>query len=312
MATDNRAYGTLMRPPLAYKPEPGQQIVAYVRSGGPRDGDTQYIYGAPLYNSLNDALILARPGLGDVVVVMPGHEEEVSTADAMDNLAAGTQIIGLGSGSSRPKFTWTATAATWLLDQAGVTIDNCVLLMAGDPDSTTALTVTAPMTVSAEGCALRNCRIQSAVDADQRATIAITTTAAADDFEITNCDVHGDGDGTGVTTILRMVGADRLRMRGTTVDGATSSTTVGVMQFLTTASTKVKAEDCLFVNRVALSVHAVTGMAGTTGFFKDCGFGILDNATLAGLAGTHGFQMFGCKTANLAGENGADSTPVSI
>lgn len=311
MATDSRAFGNYMFPHVAWEPPPGAQIVAYVRSGGWLPSDTG-IESSMLVSDLNTALKYCRSGSNDIVVVLPGHTENISSADAMSNLVAGTQIIGIGDGQSRPQFTWSAAAATFLLDVANVTITNCIFYMAGDPTGSTAITVAAPMTVSAAGCSLRGCKIQTSVDADQLSTIAITTTAAADDFTISDCDIYGLGDGTGVTTVIRAVGADRLRIHNTNIDAYTSSTTVGVLQFLTTASINVRVTESTFTNRKASSVHAVTGMAGTLGVFKSCGFGILDNATLAGLAGTHGFQMFNCHTANLAGENGAASTPVSV
>jgi hypothetical protein len=64
----------------------------------------------------------------------------------------------------------------------------------------------------------------------------------------------------------------------------------------------------------AASIHVVTQMAGILGLVSDCAFGILDGATLAGWvpAGAgDGPMFFRCYTANLAGESGALTTPVS-
>lgn len=309
MATDYRSYGTTFGPGKSVSPEPGQRIAAYVRSGGVQDHDPQDI-AANLVTTLNAGLIRCRASMNDIVVVLPGHAENISSADQMSNLVAGTYIVGLGEGNLRPTFTWSAASATFLLDVANVTLDNLVLKMAGDGGGT-ALTVAAPMTVSAAGCTIRNCRIETSVDANELSTIAITTTAAADDFTVENCFIHGAGDGTGVTTAIRLVGADRFRMKDCVVDAATSSTTVGVLQFLTTASTQVYVEGCTFINRKASSVHAATGMAGATGTFKDCAFGILDNLTLAGFETEGSLMFFNCGTVNLAGEASAAKTPVS-
>ena len=286
---------------------PGGNVVSYV--GSVVDGMPEAIR-ARLYGTLNQALAQCRSGEQDIVVVLPGHTENFSAADSLSNLVAGTQIIGMGYGNNRPTFTWTAAASTVLINVANVTIDNCVLLMAGDGGGT-ALTVAAPMTVSAAGFSLLNCRIQTSVDADELSTIAITTTAAADDMTIHNCRIHGEGDGTGVTTAIRLVGADRFTMTDSYVDAYTSSTTVGVLQMLTTASTQVFIKGCFFANRKASSVHACTGMAGATGVVADCGFHILDNATLAGWETEGSLAFFGCTTVNAAGEGGAAKTPVS-
>lgn len=308
MTTDYRAYGTLMHPALAYKPEPGQQIVAYVRSGGVSDGDTQDV-AAKLYTTLNGALSLCRSGMGDVVVVLPGHDEDISSADQMSNLKAGTTIVGLGFGRLRPRFTWTAATATWLLDVDNVTLVNLDLEMAGDGSGT--LAVAAPMTVTGKGCSLIGCRIRNERAATERATIAITLNGA-EYFSMYDCYVYGEGTGANVTTAMRITDSDKCVFSRCYFDGQTSSNTVGIVQFLTTASEKVHMSKSFFANRKSGSVHAVTGMAGITGCAENCYFLILDNATAAGFETEGNFSFFDCKTANAVGEQGIEKTPVSV
>lgn len=285
---------------------PGGNVVAYV--GSVVDGLPQSIK-ARMYSSMNDALAQCRSGEGDIVVVLPGYTGNVDSADDWSNLVAGTQIIGMGTGNNRPTFTWSVAAASVLINVANVTLSGCILLMAG-PAGTTAITVAAPMTVSAAGFQLRGCRIQTEIDADQGTTIALTTTADADDMVIDGCHFHGDGDGTLTTTLIRLVGADRFRMTNTRVMGRTS-TTVGVVQMLTTASTDVWIENCVFQNLIALSDTAFTGMAGALGVIKDCGFLILDTATTAGWDTPGGLQGIGNQCSNTAADGGAAQTPVS-
>lgn len=323
MGTANRAYGTQMNGPLpfhglaaGYRDEYGTRVPAggvlqaYVHSGGKVDGMPEDI-ARLLYTDINSALALCRSGVSDTIVVLPGHTENVDAADDWSNLVAGVNIIGMGVGNNRPTFTWTAAASTVLLDVANVRISNMVFECAGDPTSSTALSVTAPITVSAAGCVIDGCRIRCSVDADQQADITITTTAAADDFTIDNCKIHGEGDGTAVDTLIRLVGADRFTMTNCSVHGFTSSTTVGVLQMLTTASTDVFIHNCSFTNLKAASVHAATGMAASTGVVSDCNFGILDNATLPGWETEGNLQFFRCETVNLAGEKSVPATPLS-
>ena len=288
---------------------PGSRLAAYVRSSGVQDGDLPEV-AENLVTTLNGALIRCRSARNDVVVVLPGHAENVSTADQMSNLVAGTQIVGIGFGANRPTFTWSAATATFLFDVANVRLLNCILEMAGDPASSTALSVAAPITVSAAGCAIEDCLIRVGVDADQLATIGITTTAAGDDLSLRRCHVFG-ATTSEVTTAIRLVGADRLVIEDCVVQCATSSTTVGSVQFVTTASTQIAVRRSTFINRKAASVHAVTGMAACTGVFDNCNFGILDNATLAGLVTPGDLMGFRCRTVNLAGEEGAEATTQS-
>lgn len=303
----NLAAGLLT--PLGLLLPPGGRVVAYVRSTGPQSGDSGEIKRR-VVTTLNKALSYCRSGMGDIVIVLPGHTENISTADAMSNLVAGTRIIGVGRGSAMPKLTWTAAAATFLLDVADVELSGFRLEMAGDPSGTTALSVAAPITVSAQGCAIRNCIIRTSVDADQLATIPITTTAAADEFTMENVHMFGATAGES-TTGVRLVGADRFVMRNCRIQMATSSTTVGVVQCITTASTDILVENCTFQNRKAASVHAFTGLAAVSGVVRDCDFGILDNATLAGLVTPGDLQGFRNKTCNLAGEQGGETATVS-
>ncbi|MEY4931753.1 MAG: hypothetical protein RLZZ403_73 [Pseudomonadota bacterium] len=287
---------------------PGGRIAALVRATSV-NGD-EVFKGRQIFSTLNAGLAQCRSGQPDVVLVLSGHTENISTADQMSNLVAGTRIIGLGNGTARPTFTWSASTATFLFDVANVSITNCNLEMAGDPTSTTALTVTAPIIVSAAGCGIFGCRIRTSVDGNQLATIPIKTTAAGTDLSLVGCHIHGDTAGE-CTTFVRLVGADRFLMDSCVLQGATSSTTVGVLQFLTTASDAVIIRRSTFINRKASSIHAVTGMTAATGVIEDCNFGILDDATLAGL-GTPGSLMgFRNHTVNLAGEQGVPSTPLS-
>lgn len=278
-------------------------------------GQTGEAIASRSFLTVNAALANCITGRGDYIYVLPGYTETISAADAWSNLGTKTAvtIVGLGRGTNRPTFTYSAAAATILMDAANFRIQNCIFYMAGDTGSSTALTVAAPITVSAAGCALEDNYINFGVDADQLVTIGITTTAAADNFEFKRNKCYG-ATAAECTSFLYLVGADQCEVYDNTIIGGTSSTTVGVVRFITTASVGIDFRRNTFTNLKAASIHAVTQMAGVLGQVSDCGFGILDNATLAGWvpAGAgDGPQFFRCYTANLAGENGALTTPVS-
>lgn len=255
---------------------PGGEIRAYVSATVPTDGWPLDLESKRV-PTLNAGLARCRSGRGDVVLVMPGHTENISSADQMSSLVAGTRIIGLGYGTLRPAFTWTAAAATFLLDVANASIENCRLFLAGPHAAGTALTVAAPITVSAAGCAIRDCQIFVGFDADQIVTIGITTTADADDFTFANNDVLGE-TAAECTTAIQFVGADRLKFIGNTVRCATSAVSVGVVRFLTTASTNIQMYDNVLEHKKAASETALTGMAGITGQIDYLHLCVLANA----------------------------------
>lgn len=300
--------GAGIRTPYGYVLPPGGNVVAYVNSNGQQDLDNPDIV-SKLVTTLDAGLSRCRSGRGDIVMVMPDHAENISSADQMSSLVAGTRIVGMGHGTLRPTFTWTVAAASFLFDVADVSLENCILYLAASGNG--GVTVAAPITVSAAGCAINDCQIFFGADADDIVTIGITTTAAADDFTFSGNQCYG-ATAAECTTFIRLVGADRLVMTDNVIVGATSSTTVGVVQFLTTASTDVYMARCTIANNKAASIHAATGMAGATGFVEHCNFHILDNATAAGLETEGNLRFSQCFVSNAVGENAITKTPVSV
>lgn len=316
MLTSTKITGpTEIAPGLVLVPTGG--LVGYVHASGAAALD-QLPPGMPaadlgFHTSVNAALNAARSGRGDRIVCLPGHTENIAAADAWSNLGTKTDVgvIGMGHGVGRPTFTWTAATSTLLMDAASFHIDNCRMFWAGADAAGSALTVAAPITVSAAGCSLTRCDVRAGFDADQIVTIGLTTTAAADDLTLQDVKIVW-ATAAECTTMIQAVGADRLTMRRCYVRGATSSTTVGVLRFLTTLSANIDFEDCAFVNTKAASVNAVTGMTGVSGVCRRVFQGILDNATLAGWSDPESVQFDNlCSVANLAGETGAVKTTIS-
>jgi hypothetical protein len=279
----------------------------YVHHSGGRSFDQGYVR-THTYTTLNDGLKQCASGNGDTVFVLPGHAENITTADQMNGLVAGTNIIGLGFGNNRPTFTWTVASATFLLDVANVFIKNVIFNM--DPGTGTT-TVTAPMTVSAAGCGIMNCRMRTSTDANSLSTVPIALTDAADQFTFVNNHMFGATAGE-CTTQLDIAGADDLVMRDNTFLGATSSTTVGIVRFKATAATNVTLVRNSYINKKAASAAAVTGVAGVTGYSYNELFGYLDNTSTTMWITSPGLMhFFNPRTSNLAGEAGMLSTVVS-
>lgn len=292
--------------------------VHFVRSTGAASYDPPELTGR-LHTTLISALAQCRSGVGDVVYLLPGHTESVSSADYASALVAGTRIVGLGTGTLRPTLTWTVAGSTFLLDVANVTIENCRLFLAGAHAAGSALTVAAPITVSAAGCGIIGCQIFAGFDVDQIVTIGITTTAAADDFTFAGNDLVAE-TAAECTTMIQFVGADRLRFFNNRITAATSAVGVGVVRFLTTASLNIQMFHNVIANTKAVSETAVTGMAGLTGLVDYLWLAVLDDAAgnlvlsdAASAFETPASLQFGQNVyvTNLAAETGATMTPVS-
>lgn len=135
-------YGTLLKP--------GGRIAAYVRSTGAQDGEDHFAASGMLVSTLNAGLARCRSGFGDIVYCLPGHTENIASADAMSNLVAGTQIVSAGrpGATNNPTLTWTAATGTFLLDVADVALVGMNLNFAGVADCA------APMTITGAGCSV--------------------------------------------------------------------------------------------------------------------------------------------------------------
>lgn len=279
---------------------PGGKVIGYVHASG-RAITSDADIGANTFLTINDALLKCRAAKGDVVLVLPGHTENIG-ANAFSNLVSGTKIVGLGHGTLRPTLTWTATGSTVLMNAANVELHNMILNM--DPGTGT-VNVAAPITISAAGCGLFGLQMRMGTDANAKVTIGITTTAAADDLTIANCEAYG-ATAAGCTTQLRLVGADRFKMMNCRWVGATTSVAVGTVQMLTTASLDVLIESCLFRNSVASSTGAFTGMTGATGELVNCRASVLSGGAAA-YATLGSLTLYGCTASNALGGGNAVS-----
>jgi hypothetical protein len=183
-----------------------------------------------------------------------------------------------------------------------VTINNAILQLATDPASSTGVTVAAPITASAAGCRISGSRINFGVDADQIVTVGLAVTSGADDFTFADNYCFG-ATAAECTTFMDVDSVARLRIIGCQVKGATSSTTVGVLRFKTTAPTDMMVAHSFFTNKKALSVHAITGVASMSGDFVKVGVQMLDNANTVMTGTSQGLLSFhDCTLCNVAGE----------
>jgi len=150
--------------------------------------------------SIDYAVGLCTANKGDVIVVMPGHTEDIGAAAGIVVDVAGVTIVGLGEGTLRPTITYSATASDMDIDADNVTIDNLYFDLTGID------AVVAAIDVNAANFTLKNCEILMA-DSGGQATSALLTAAAANYMKILNCKILAPNAGaneainlTGATT----------------------------------------------------------------------------------------------------------------
>lgn len=225
-------------------PNPGAYsrvlYVGSIRGAAGVDGLTYNKPFATLAAALDSSKVDASDR-GTLIVVQRGHTESISAADYFS--ATGSKkritIVGEGEGIERPALTWTAATSTWLMDTDSVVLQNCRLFLAGANAAGSALTVAAPITVSGNGCAIKDCEMYFGFDADQIITVGITVTG--DDFTFTGNRCFGAvaAEITAAGTFLRLTGADRAVIRNNYIAGALATDTDGLIETLTTLSSNI-------------------------------------------------------------------------
>ena len=187
---------------------PPSQRVVYVRSTGVQNTDNRDI-AERLVTTLATALSYCRSGLADTVVCLPGHSESVTDATMLTNLVAGTKIIGVGHGSNRPVFRFTATAAQWAISVNDVIFANLYLRLEGANGVVKAIAVTGNDVV------FYGNEIQVSSGASNKATIAIevgTGAAGGDRFVFDSNIMRGVVAGTVTNGLLISNAADGIRI----------------------------------------------------------------------------------------------------
>lgn len=263
---------------------PPQGRVFFVRGDGttPTNLDDQYSAISTnmerrCYASVAAALAECKASRGDVILVGPGHTENLATANSWP-FVAGVKILGLGHGSTRPTFTFTAAASTLLLNKANISIDNCVFLCAG-PAGTTALTVAAPFTVSAEGCRFTRNTCEVGIDADQLCTDFFQTTAAADNLYIAGNVITAQAAAAAITSLFTFVGCDGLQFVGNRCKAGFASAATALLNFATTASLNVLVAGNFLHQWTATSTGGlICGAVASTGWLVDNEFATEDTA----------------------------------
>jgi hypothetical protein len=235
-----------------------------------------------LYATVLEVLPYCVAKRGDKIVVHPNHTESLGSADSWANLVEGVSIIGLGTGDTRPTFTFTDAASTLLLDQPGVKVVNCRFLCAG-PSGTTALTVAAPLTVSGEGTALLGNYFEIGIDADQLCTNFCNVTGANVTFY--GNEIRGLAQASTPTSCITLTGANYFKFVGNRCKAALSAAAKGFIANSTTASADVFISDNFFHQWKSDSSACISLAANsvTTGTITRNRFRVMNDASVQGV-----------------------------
>lgn len=145
--------------------------VWYVDSGVAGSAGTSW---STAVATIDDAVNLATADVGDLILVAPGHAENLGTTDP-DVDKAGLTIIGLGEGEQRPVLSADTSTDIFTIDGDDIRVENLVFL-AHTPDVAKGIDVTA----NSENTIIRKCEFQSHTAGTDEFLIAICIGADAD------------------------------------------------------------------------------------------------------------------------------------
>jgi hypothetical protein len=139
---------------------------------------------------------------GDIIMVMPGHSETISSATSLVLDVAGVAVIGLGSGSLRPDLNFSNTAGSVEVDAADVTLYN--LTLTADVSA-----VVVGVNVDAAGFTMDSCEFRYNATGDDFITMMDIDAVA--DATINNCIFNAE-ETAGCSEAIRLDTATRARI----------------------------------------------------------------------------------------------------
>ena len=265
--------------------------VFFVNStGGSDDGSSGKSKDTP-FATIDYAIGKCTASKGDVIYVMPGHAESITTASAIALDVAGVRVIGLGRGSLRPTISFGAAAATIAISAANCSIEN-LILNANFAD------VVVGAKVTAANAQIKNCLFKEAgTDLNWLSCIATgTVDNAADGLEIIgNERISIDAAALAFVSIL--ANTDRLKIIGN-FDNQSSAADVGHFLIM---SSKVCLGAQIIGNRLNLNgdnnaqtvgVFATGSSTTSTGIMAYNLVGSLDTTTELIVTAGLDFQQF--------------------
>ncbi len=169
-------------------------------------------------------------GRGDIVFVKPSHAETITASTAWGG-TAGVAIVGLGQGSNRPTFTFSATASQITLAGKDMLLHNLLFISSIDA-------VVVVMTVSAADVTLSD--IEYREDTAVQCTDCIVTTAGATRFKVAGFKYRAFDATAGTVAGIALVGVADANISGVDAIGLWSA---GFVDCRTTASTNLWVHD---------------------------------------------------------------------
>ena len=210
------------------------------------------------FSTLDYAVGQCTANNGDMIFVAPGHTETISAALGVNIDVAGVRVIGLGAGSDRPTFSYTATASTMGLTAVNVSIENCIFDLTGIDAVVTGFSISAADVRIADNYFLM-------ADSAGQAVNAITTVAASTRLVVENNIFESPNAGANSAILLDGT-PDGVTIRGNRITGAFA--TGSLANTTGNVATNAAIHDN-FIRNDTDGAEAIDFDSAVTGYFND-------------------------------------------
>lgn len=256
------------------------------------------------FASIDYAIGRCTASRGDIIMVMPGHTESISSAGAIACDVAGVAIVGLGSGSLKPTLTWdTADTATMTVSADNVTFHN-LRFEAGFADITAMIPITANHTTF------------SYVDLDQDAANEnfvdfITVATALTGLYIDNCNWVGNDAAN--DSFVTMAGTlDQLKVNNSYFALNTAqAAAVGLFDSVGNV-TNVWIDNCAFRSNVDGALWVDFNGTANSGLITNCNVSSIDTLGAQNTLDFTGGHSFNCRVAGDADSWGLEGAGSAV
>lgn len=214
------------------------------------------------FATIDYAVGMCTAGRGDIILVMPGHVENLTASNVVTLDVAGVAVIGLGMGSLRPKLQYDHASAV-----VSVTADNVTLMNLNFRASVTAVVNAISVADGADDVAILN----NVFDVDAEGTDEFNDAIQLNDASnraLIEGNVIDMGIAGAVSAIALVKDTDRTVIRKNVIRGDYSTANI---RGATTLSTRLLIEDNLLENGIGGNLGtepAIELLTGTTGTIR--------------------------------------------
>jgi len=244
--------------------------------------------------TLNVAIAKCTANKGDVIYVMPGHNE---VATAIDLDVAGISVIGLGNGVDRPRFDYDATTDLISIGANGVRLSNVTLL-----PSVAVVAIGIDVEAAVTDTLLEDIEFLpgEAGDGTDEFVLGIDVKAGCSRTRIRGLRYRHHASANGAASAVKFTGASD----DCTVEDfdiwITGAAAVAGINGDTTLSTRLTIRDGRIASDAEPGIELLTG---TTGIIEDVRI-FSDLATIDAAIVADGMAAFDCKYVEVGGEAG--------